>query len=182
MPILKIARMGHPVLQRRAEEVADPTAPGVTRLVSDMIATMHDANGRGLAAPQVHVPLRVVVFITPDDPEHEGVTAIVNPVLELLTEERVEGWEGCLSVPGLQGFVPRAPKVRYTGVTPDGVVIDRTVGGFHAVVVQHEFDHLDGILYPQRMTDLNKLIFESESRWFGPAEPAEVGDGQEAES
>jgi peptide deformylase len=168
MAILKIAKMGHPVLQRRAQEVADPTAPAIRELVKDMVETMADANGRGLAAPQVHVPLRVVVFITPDDPEHEGVTAIVNPVLELLTDERVEGWEGCLSVPGLQGVVPRAPKVRYTGVTPEGEAIDRTVEGFHAVVVQHEFDHLDGILYPQRMRELNKLIFESEARWFRP--------------
>ncbi|MBT5435632.1 MAG: peptide deformylase [Alphaproteobacteria bacterium] len=166
MAILKIARMGHPVLQHRAEEVSDPTAPPIRKLVMDMIETMHDANGRGLAAPQVHVPLRVVVFITPEEDEHAGVTAIVNPVLDLLTAERVEGWEGCLSVPGLQGVVPRAPKVRYSGVTPDGTPIDRTVEGFHAVVVQHEFDHLDGILYPQRMTNLGQLIFESEARWL----------------
>ncbi len=164
MAILKIARMGHPVLRRRADEAPDPTAPGVRKLVMDMIETMRDAEGRGLAAPQVHVPLRVAVFIAPEDPGHEGVTAIVNPALELLSEERVEGWEGCLSVPGLQGVVPRSPKVRYTGVTPDGARIDRTVEGFHAVVAQHEFDHLDGILYPQRMTDMTKLIFESEAR------------------
>ncbi len=176
MAILKIAKMGHPMLQRRAQEVEDPTAPAIRGLVKDMTETMVDANGRGLAAPQVHVPLRVVVFITPDYPQHEGVTAIVNPVLELLTEERVEGWEGCLSVPGLQGVVPRAQKVRYTGVTPDGEMIDRTVEGFHAVVVQHEFDHLDGILYPQRMNDLDKLIFESEARWFRSQEPEASGE------
>ncbi|MBN36304.1 MAG: peptide deformylase [Rhodospirillaceae bacterium] len=170
MAILKIAKMGHPVLQRRAEEVSDPTAPQIRKLVQDMIETMHDAQGRGLAAPQVHVPLRIVVFITPEDLEFEGVTAIVNPVLELLTEERVSGWEACLSVPGLQGIVPRAPKVRYTGITPEGNSIDRTVEGFHAVVVQHEFDHLDGVLYPQRMDDLTGLIFESESRWFQASE------------
>ena len=172
MPILKIARMGHPVLSRRAEEVPDPTLPGVRRLVDDMIETMHDAGGRGLAAPQIHVPLRVAVFITPEDPDYEGVTAIVNPVWELLSDERVEGWEGCLSVPELRGMVPRAPKVRYTGVTPEGEAIDRTVTGMHAVVVQHEFDHLDGILYPQRMTDLKQLIFETEWRWYAPREAA----------
>lgn len=167
MAILKIARMGHPVLSMRAQEVSDPTSPQIARLVADMIETMHDANGRGLAAPQVHIPVRIAVFITPEDPEfEEQVTAIVNPRWELLSEERIEGWEGCLSVPGLTGPVPRAPAVRYRGVTPDGEEIDRTVTGMHAVVVQHEFDHLDGILYPQRMTDLSKLIFESEARWY----------------
>ncbi len=166
MAILKIARMGHPVLLRRADEVAEPTAPAVAALVRDMIDTMGDAGGRGLAAPQVHVPLRIAVFITPEDPDYEGVTAIVNPEWELLSEERIEGWEGCLSVPGLAGPVPRSPAVRYRGVTPDGQEIDRTVTGMHAVVVQHEFDHLDGILYPQRMTDLSKLIFETEARWY----------------
>jgi len=168
MAILKIAKMGHPVLRERAREVADPTAPEIRRLVADMAETMADANGRGLAAPQVHVPLRVAVFVTPEDPDHAGVTALVNPVVELLTEERVEGWEGCLSVPGLRGLVPRATRLRYTGTTPEGKAIDRTVEGFHAVVVQHEFDHLDGILYPQRMRDLTKLIFDSEARWFVP--------------
>ncbi len=165
MAILKIARMGHPVLAQRAHEVEDPTAPEIRDLVIDMVETMYDANGRGLAAPQVHVPLRVVVFITPDDPDHTGITAIVNPVVELLTDERVEGWEGCLSVPGLRGMVPRAPRLRYTGTTPAGDPVDRTVEGFHAVVVQHEFDHLDGILYPQRMNDLGQLIFDTEMRW-----------------
>ena len=166
MALLKIARMGHPVLGRRAAEVPDPTAPGIRGLVADMIETMHDARGVGLAAPQVHVPLRVVVFIPPDEEEDDQVLALVNPVHEVLSDERVESWEGCLSVPGLQGLVPRAPKVRYSGTTPDGERIERTVEGFHAVVVQHEFDHLDGILYPQRMTDMTRLIFESEARWF----------------
>jgi peptide deformylase len=167
LAILKIARMGHPVLNMRAQEVSDPTSPQIARLVADMIETMRDANGRGLAAPQVHIPVRIAVFITPEDPEfEEAVTAIVNPRWELLSEERIEGWEGCLSVPGLTGPVPRAPAVRYRGVTPDGEEIDRTVTGMHAVVVQHEFDHLDGILYPQRMTDLSKLIFETEARWY----------------
>ena len=168
MAILKIARMGHPVLAQRAEEVADPTAPEIARLVADMTETMFDARGRGLAAPQVHVPLRVVVFITPEDPAYPGVTAIVNPVITFLTEETAEGWEGCLSVPGLRGLVPRRTHLRYTGTAPDGSAIDRTVEGFHAVVVQHEFDHLDGILYPRRMNDLSSLIFESEMRWFAP--------------
>ena len=169
MTILKIARMGHPVLSCRASEVPDPTAPRIRKLVADMVKTMQDAGGQGLAAPQVHVPLRVAVFIAPPPQgERERITAIVNPVLELLTERRIEGWEGCLSVPGLRGLVPRAPLVRYRGITPWGRRIDCTAEGFHAVLVQHEFDHLDGILYPQRMTDLTRLIFESEARWFPP--------------
>ncbi len=173
MALLKIARMGHPVLARRAGEVVDPTAPAIRGLVADMIETMHDAGGAGLAAPQVHVPLRVIVFMPPSGTEGEHVLALVNPTLDILTDERIEGWEGCLSVPGLRGLVPRAPKVRYTGTTPDGSRVDRTVDGFHAVVVQHEFDHLDGILYPQRMRDLSRLIFESEARWY---ERADEGD------
>lgn len=166
MALLKIARMGHPVLSRRAAEVEDPGAPGIRQLVADMIETMHDTRGVGLAAPQVHVPLRVVVFIPPDEEGDGNVLALINPTHDILSEERIEGWEGCLSLPGLQGLVPRAPRVRYTGTTPEGVLIDRTVENFHAVVVQHEFDHLDGILYPQRMTDMTHLIFESEARWF----------------
>ena len=165
MTLLKIARMGHPVLARRAAEVADPTAPEVQRLVADMIETMHDAHGVGLAAPQVHVPLRIVVFMPPDAAEDEPVLALVNPRHEILTDERVEGWEGCLSLPGLQGLVPRAPKVSYAGMTPDGEEISRIVVGYHAVVVQHEFDHLDGILYPQRMMDMRHLVFSSELHW-----------------
>jgi peptide deformylase len=179
MAILKIARMGHPVLAQRAQEVADPTAPEIARLVEDMTQTMFDAQGRGLAAPQVHVPLRVVVFITPEDAAYPGVTAIVNPVITVLTEEMTEGWEGCLSVPGLRGLVPRHTRLRYTGVAPDGTPIDRTVEGFHAVVVQHEFDHLDGVLYPRRMDDLGKLIFDSEMRWFLPRRDIQPDDALE---
>ena len=170
MAILKIARMGHPVLSRPAEPVADPTAPEIERLVVDMIETMEDAEGLGLAAPQVYVPKRVVIFLAPRDAAEEesgdwgGLTVLVNPVVEPIGEDRVDGWEGCLSVPGLRGLVPRFARVRYTGVTPMGEAIERTVEGLHATVVQHECDHLDGYLYPMRMTDLTKLIFESEMR------------------
>ncbi len=170
MAILKIARMGHPVLGRPAEPVADPTAPEIHELVADMIETMEDADGLGLAAPQVHVAKRVVVFLAPRDAEEEesgdwsGLAVLINPVVEPIGEERVERWEGCLSVPGLRGLVPRFARVRYSGVTPMGEAIERTVEGLHATVVQHECDHLDGVLYPMRMTDLSKLIFESEMR------------------
>jgi peptide deformylase len=148
MAILKIARMGHPVLLQRAETVADPGAPEIRRLVADMMETMEDASGAGLAAPQVHVPLRLFVFI--------------NPVVDLLGEERVMRWEGCLSIPGLRGAVPRQARVRYSGVDCDGNPVQAEVGGFHAGVVQHEYDHLDGILYPMRMQDFRLFGFHEE--------------------
>ena len=169
MAILKIARMGHPVLRRKAESVADPTAPEIKHLIADMTETLADIGGAGLAAPQVHVPLRVVIFQVPPqrltgrpDDQAQDLTALINPVIEPLGDEKELGWEGCLSVPGLKGAVPRFARIRYRGVTPEGAAIDRTVEGFHARVVQHECDHLDGILYPQRMTDLRLLTFVEE--------------------
>jgi peptide deformylase len=176
MAILKIARMGHPVLARRAEPVANPAAPRVRGLVANMIETMIDANGAGLAAPQVHVPLRVVVFQAPEErtdtnvPEEERfdhtalLTVLINPEIEILESTTEQGWEGCLSVPGLRGLVERPNHIRYRGFDLDGQEVARSARGFHARVVQHELDHLDGILYPQRMKDLTRLIFESEAR------------------
>jgi peptide deformylase len=169
MAILKIARMGHPILLQHAEPVTDPGAPEMRRLVADMIETMEDATGAGLAAPQVHVPLRIFVFrVSPErtggDPDDVpvGNTVLINPEIELLTTERVLRWEGCLSIPGLRAAVPRAPRIRYRGVDCDGRLIAREVGGFHAGVVQHEYDHLDGILYPMRMTDFSLFGFTEE--------------------
>jgi peptide deformylase len=169
MSILKIARMGHPVLRRKAELVADPTAPEIRDLIADMTETLADIGGAGLAAPQVHVPLRVVIFAVPaerisgkPDDRAQELTALINPVIEPLGDDKEIGWEGCLSVPGLKGAVPRFARIRYRGVAPDGAPIDRSVEGFHARVVQHECDHLDGVLYPQRMTDLRLLMFVEE--------------------
>ncbi|HUD53199.1 peptide deformylase [Parvibaculum sp.] len=176
MAILKIARMGHPVLSRVAEPVADPTAPEIRALVADMIETMIDANGAGLAAPQVYVPKRVVIFQAPPERAPEGIdeaeafdhtvalTVLINPEIEVLADGMETGWEGCLSVPGLRGLVPRYTELVYRGQGLDGETIERRARGFHARVVQHECDHLDGILYPQRMSDLADLIFESEVR------------------
>ncbi len=169
MAILKIARMGHPVLARPADKVADPTAPEIRRLVADMIETMHDAEGLGLAAPQVYVPKRVVVFHLPreraeESEAPEGLTVLVNPLIEPLTDDLQPGWEGCLSVPGLRGLVPRYARIRYRGLDADGRAIEREAAGMHARVVQHECDHLDGVLYPQRMNDLGQLMFVSEIR------------------
>ncbi|MDP6717148.1 MAG: peptide deformylase [Pirellulaceae bacterium] len=169
MAILKIARMGHPVLRAAAREVVDPSEPRVLQLVDDMLETMIDADGTGLAAPQVHVPLRVVIFqVVAERDEDEGaevpLTVLVNPVFEQLDTELVYDWEACLSVPGLTGLVPRCRKIRYRGVTPDGMEVDRVAEGFHARVVQHECDHLDGFLFPQRMDDMSLLVFRDELR------------------
>jgi peptide deformylase len=169
MAILKIARMGHPVLLQRCEPVPDPGAPEIRRLVADMIETMEDAPGVGLAAPQVYVPLRLFVFRVPgerreDDPDDlpQGNSVLINPELTLLSDERVLNWEGCLSIPGLRAGVPRSPRVRYRGVDCDGNVVEREVSGFHARIVQHEYDHLDGILYTMRMTDFRLFGFNEE--------------------
>jgi peptide deformylase len=185
MSILKIARMGHPVLAQKAAPVSDPAAPEIRRLVSDMVETMIDANGAGLAAPQVHVPLRVVVFQAPEGRSDPGLaederydhtaplTILINPKIEIVGDEKETGWEGCLSVPGLRGVVERAAHIRYRGFGLDGKVIERVARGFHARVVQHECDHLDGILYPSRMSDLSKLIFESETQHWTRGEEEE---------
>ncbi|MBV9331509.1 MAG: peptide deformylase, partial [Alphaproteobacteria bacterium] len=166
MAILKIARMGHPILRQRAEPVPDPRAPEIRRLVADMVETMIDADGAGLAAPQVHVPLRMVVFHAPETRTDPGLhaqerfdhtaplTVLINPEMEVLDGENEEGWEGCLSVPGLRGLVSRPAHIRYAGFDAKGQKVERIARGFHARVVQHELDHLDGILYPQRMSDL----------------------------
>ena len=181
MTLLKIARMGHPVLLRPAEPVADPTTREIRRLVADMIETMEDAEGVGLAAPQVHVSRRVIVFRAPaeragPDREEDGgedgeapLSALVNPAFEPVGDEVELGWEGCLSIPGLTGAVPRYARIRYRGTAPDGRAVEREARGFHARVVQHEIDHLDGILYPMRMDDLAMLCFSDEMRHFAEA-------------
>jgi peptide deformylase len=173
MAVLKIVRMGNPVLTDRADEVSDPTASEIRRLAADMIETMHDAGGAGLAAPQVAVPLRLFVFhvsedrVDPDDP-YDGplpMTALVNPEIEVLGPETEISFEGCLSIPGMIGAVRRPLRIRYRGVTPEGERIEREArGGLHARVIQHEYDHLDGVLYPMRVHD---------PRFFGYCEEIE---------
>ena len=181
MAILKIARMGHPVLATPAQPVADPQDPEIRRLVNDMVETMIDANGAGLAAPQVHVPLRVVVFQAPEGRSDPGLseaerfdhtaplTVLINPQIEVLDPQTEGGWEGCLSVPALRGWVERPAHIRYRGLGLDGEKIERVARGFHARVVQHECDHLDGRLYTSRIGDLSRLIFESEIHHFQAA-------------
>ena len=174
MAILKIAHMGHPILRQRALAVPDPTSPDVARLVRSMIETMIDAEGTGLAAPQVHVPWRVVIFEVPaerqdgdgdgEDGAGEPLTVLVNPHVEPLGDEIEIAMEACLSVPGMAGPVPRFRDIRYRYQTLDGERVERTASGFHARVIQHECDHLDGILYPMRMTDLSEFGFVEELR------------------
>ena len=169
MAILKIARMGHPVLLQRAGPVADPTAPEIRRLIADMIETMDDASGAGLAAPQVHVPLRLFIFRVPAerstgeaDDAPLPTSVLINPEVELLGEDVRLRWEGCLSIPGLRAAVPRHHRIRYRGLDAEGRPVAREATGFHAGVVQHEYDHLDGILYPMRMTDFSLFGFTEE--------------------
>ncbi len=173
MAILKIAQMGHPILARRADPVANPDAAEIKSLIRHMRETLDDAGGVGLAAPQVHVPLRVLIFeapatrIGPDEAESaaEPRRVLINPELDVVGDDMEIGWEGCLSVEGLRGAVPRYTHIRYRGLSDDGEMIEREAHGFHARVFQHEFDHLDGILYPMRMTDLSTLHFVSEMRF-----------------
>ena len=165
MAILKIAKMGHPLLLQKAKEVRDPTSPEIKKLVNDMFDTLNDLGGSGvgLAAPQVHVSLQIVIFEATNENETSLIT-LINPKIEVLTKETSIDWEGCLSVPGLRGKVSRPNKIKYTGLDMEGNKIETIAEGFNARVVQHECDHLFGVLYPQRMKDLSSLQFVSEAR------------------
>lgn len=194
MTAQRILRMGNPVLARRADEITDLESDDFKTLIVDMIDSMVAADGVGLAAPQIGVSQRMVIFCAPpessDEDEDESSsgapgnparerlkaqspTILINPVIEFLDDEREMGIEGCLSLPGMCGPVPRYRRIRYTGLAPDGSRIDRTVEGFHARVVQHECDHLDGILYPQRMNDISRLAYVDEIEFLNEAEPDE---------
>jgi peptide deformylase len=160
--IRDVLKMGDPRLWRVSDRVERVGSRELDELLTDLRDTMKAYNGAGLAAPQIGVPLRVVIFgvdFNPRYPDAEPVpyTELVNPVLTPLTDEVEEGWEGCLSVPGLRGVVPRYTALRYEGFDPKGNPISREVDGFHARVVQHECDHLDGILYPMRMPDMRRF-------------------------
>src|SRR5262245_19506331 len=162
--IRHVLKMGDPRLLERAKPVTALDTPELHALLADMRDTMAHLNGAGLAAPQIGVPLQVVIFgvhSNPRYPDAEEVpdTVLINPVLEPIGSELVEDWEGCLSVPGMRGMVPRHHRLRYRGFDERGGAIDRTVGGFHARVVQHEVDHLNGILYPMRIRDFSKFGF-----------------------
>jgi len=164
MAIKTVLRMGDPILLQKALPVEAFDTLELHALIQDMEDTMAHMDGAGIAAPQIGVSLRVVIFgvgKNPRYPDAEQVpyTVLINPVLSQVDNEMEEGWEGCLSVPGMRGVVPRFANLRYTGFDQYGNPIDRTVNGFHARVVQHECDHLDGILYPMRIQDLRTFGF-----------------------
>ena len=164
MAVREILKMGDPRLLRVAPPVSEFGSPELHALVADLFDTMEAANGAGLAAPQIGVDLQVVIFgfasneRYPDAPPVPR-TVLVNPVIAPLSDDEEEGWEGCLSVPGLRGVVPRYSRIRYGGFDPEGRPIEREAEGFHARVVQHECDHLDGILYPMRVRDFSRFGF-----------------------
>ena len=167
MAILPVLKMGDPRLWQQARIVDIFDTPQLHALIADMLETMRHLDGAGLAAPQIGVDLRVVIFGFEDNPRYpdaEGVplTVLINPILTPLSGDLTDGWEGCLSVPGLRGLVPRWEHLRYTGFDQFGNPIDRVVEGFHARVVQHECDHLDGILYPSRIRDFRNFGFTEE--------------------
>ncbi len=162
MAIRPVLRMGDPLLLQVAQPVQQFDTPELHSLIQDMQDTMAHMNGAGIAAPQIGVSLRVVIFgvgANPRYPDAEQVpyTILINPVLKPVGEHMEDGWEGCLSVPGMRGIVPRYTRLHYTGFDPLGQPIDRLVSGFHARVVQHECDHLDGILYPMRIRDMRQF-------------------------
>ena len=161
---IDVLKMGDPRLFRIADKVLDFDTPQLHALLDDMRDTMRALDGAGLAAPQIGVNQRVVIFgvdRNPRYPDAEVVpqTVLINPVITPLNEEKEDDWEGCLSVPGMRGRVPRFVHIRYQGQDEYGAVIDRTVTGFHARVVQHECDHLDGVLYPMRIRDMAQFGF-----------------------
>jgi len=165
MGVRRVLKMGEPLLFRVAEPVSAFGTPELAALVSDMFDTMAALNGAGLAAPQIGVPLRVVIFgieSNPRYPHAEPVptTVLINPEIEFQTDDTEDGWEGCLSVPGMRGLVSRRTRLRYRGFDQDGNPLAREAHGFHARVVQHECDHLDGILYPMRLKDMRSFGFE----------------------
>ena len=167
MPVRPVLRMGDPRLLQQSRRVEKLDTPELHELIADMKDTMRALNGAGLAAPQIGVDLQVVIFgvdSNPRYPDAEPVphTVLVNPQLDPIGEDMEEGWEGCLSVPGMRGLVPRYKRLRYRGVDPYGQPIDRSVSDFHARVVQHEVDHLLGILYPMRIEDMRNFGFNEE--------------------
>ncbi len=164
MAVKEVLKMGDPRLWQKSAAVIQFDTPELHTLIADMRDTMRAEQGVGLAAPQIGVPLRVVVFGVQSSPRYPDAasvpdTVLINPVLLPLSDECEVGWEGCLSVPGLRGEVSRFQQLRYQGFDVHGALIDRTVSGFHARVVQHECDHLDGVLYPMRMTDMRRFGF-----------------------
>lgn len=167
MAIYPVLRMGHPVLSQTAAEVRDFNTATLDKLISDMFETMRAEDGVGLAAPQIGISKRVVVFGFDQNPRYRDappvpVTVLINPVINPVDDTMEDGWEGCLSVPGMRGMVPRYQRIEYQGFDASGMPLQVKAEGFHARVVQHECDHLDGILYPQRVRDFTRFGYIAE--------------------
>jgi len=168
MAVRKVLRMGHPILLESSGDVNEFNTAALDNLIQDLFDTMQAEDGAGIAAPQIGVLKNIVIFGIDDqnprypDRGHIPLTVLINPVIEVLNDEMEEGWEGCLSVPGLRGLVSRHKAIRYRGFDPQGNRIEREADGFHARVVQHECDHLMGILYPQRIDDMTQFGFKEE--------------------
>ena len=170
MAIKPVLKMGDPRLLQVSEPLNERDQEMLPQLLEDMFDTMHHLSGAGIAAPQIGVNVRVVIFEIDGNrryPDAESVptTILINPEIKVLDETRTNGWEGCLSVPGMRAVVPRYERIRYTGVDENGDLIDKIVDGFHARVVQHECDHLDGVLYPMRVEDMSLFGFEDTIEW-----------------
>ncbi|WP_455208424.1 peptide deformylase [Kaarinaea lacus] len=168
MAARKVLRMGHPLLQERSAEVTQFNTNELDSLIQDLFDTMRVEDGAGIAAPQIGVLKQVVIFgVEDDNPRYPGrgmvpTTILINPVITPIGIDQEDGWEGCLSVPGMRGLVPRYKRIHYRGFDEKGRLIERDADGFHARVVQHECDHLDGILYPQRIQDMSQFGFREE--------------------
>ena len=165
MSILKIAKIGHPILLKKTKEVKEIGSDNIKKIVYDMSETMLDIKGIGLAAPQVHINKRILIFQNPDIEEENTtieITALINPTIEKINEETNDAWEGCLSIPGMLGLVRRYSKINYSGYDLEGNIISKRAEDSHARIVQHEFDHLNGILYTRRLAHKDAFGFEDE--------------------
>ena len=168
MSILKIAKLGHPVLVKKTKEINDLAGIDLNKVILDMSETMLDANGIGLAAPQVHLTHRIFIYRNPDieDEEKIKVSVLINPQIENISEETEDDWEGCLSIPGMSGLVRRSKKIKYSGIDLKGEKVSGEVEGLHARVIQHELDHLNGVLYTSRLADKRAFGYSEEIEKF----------------
>ena len=168
MAILKIAKLGHPVLLKKTNEISNLDSIDLKKIIYDMSETMIDANGIGLAAPQVHLSHRLFIYRNPDIEEEEKikVSVLINPKIENTSNETEDNWEGCLSIPGMSGLVRRSKKIKFSGIDLKGEKVTGEADGLHARVIQHEFDHLNGILYTSRLADKRAFGYSEEIEKF----------------
>ncbi len=164
MAILKIAKLGHPVLVKKTNEISNLSDSQLKKIVYDMSETMLDANGIGLAAPQVHLSHRMFIYLNPELEQDDqiNISVFINPIIEKISDETEDNWEGCLSIPGMSGLVRRYKHIKYTATDLNGKKIVGEAQGLHARVIQHEFDHLNGILYTSRLANKNAFGFSEE--------------------